>query len=201
MNVAPNASDSDTVELGALDERRTGDRSSCEDIRPVRLLARPSFRALPGFIRDFSSRGIGLIMMRPFEANTMLAVQLQKRGAGVSGILTAHVRYSRQLGDHCWFIGCRLSRPSAMRSKTDYGTETWRRQSCGGTSTGKNSVRPPSSRAGARELGNGGGYYLPNTLSSSFSIRFMSRSSASTNGFPSRLITTFIGDLSPSTSL
>jgi hypothetical protein len=49
-------------------------------------------------------------MMQPFEIGTKLAVQLQRRHAGVSNILTAQVCHVRQLAETFWFIGCRLSR-------------------------------------------------------------------------------------------
>jgi hypothetical protein len=91
-------------------DRRDGERNPCEEARPVRLLARPSFQSIPAFVRDCSGRGLGLILMRPFEPGTLLALQLRKRQAGVSDILTAQVRHATQLADHYWMVGCRLSR-------------------------------------------------------------------------------------------
>jgi PilZ domain-containing protein len=91
-------------------DRRDTQRSPCDEVRPVRLLARPSFQSFPAFIREFSRRGVGLIFMRPLEPGTLLAMQLRRRQAGISDILTAQVRHATPLGDRYWAIGCRLSR-------------------------------------------------------------------------------------------
>jgi hypothetical protein len=44
------------------------------------------------------------------ELGTVLAIQLRKRDAGVSGILTAQVRHATPLAPDFWQVGCRLFR-------------------------------------------------------------------------------------------
>jgi hypothetical protein len=92
------------------DDRRVTERSACGEIRPVRLLVKPSFRAMPAFIRNFCQRGVGLIIMKPLDSGVKLAMQLRERQAGVSGILTAQVCHVTTLNQKYWFIGCQLSR-------------------------------------------------------------------------------------------
>jgi hypothetical protein len=87
----------------------------------VRFIVRPTFKALPAFIRNFSSQGIGLIVMRPVEPGKMLALQLRKNQAGVSDILTAHVKHVRPLPNSCWYAGCRLSRALTRHERLALG--------------------------------------------------------------------------------
>lgn len=84
-------------------------RSSCG--WPVRLLARPSFRAYRALLRDVSFRGIGLLVEESLDVGTMLAVQLRSKHTQVSGILTATVRHATPLPDGTCVVGCSLNRP------------------------------------------------------------------------------------------
>jgi hypothetical protein len=92
-------------------DRRNGERHFLSNFRPIRMLPRPSFQSFYGFLRDFSIQGFGLVFTRPLETGTILAIQLRKRLAGVSDILTAEVRHATPLGDGFWVLGCQLSRP------------------------------------------------------------------------------------------
>lgn len=80
----------------------------------VRLLARPSFKAFWGAVREISVRGIRLSVDRPFSPGTLLAIQLQRKLAGLSGILTAQVlqmapgETDGEKGR--WLLDCSLSR-------------------------------------------------------------------------------------------
>jgi hypothetical protein len=91
-------------------ERRHLARYLCTPPRPVRLIARPNFNSISALVHDFSLRGIGLVCDRTFEPGTLLAVQLQSRNAGLSGILTAKVKHLTDLANGKWLVGCSLSR-------------------------------------------------------------------------------------------
>ncbi len=76
----------------------------------VRVLAKPSFQSHWAVVRDVSIRGMGLVMSGPLEPGTVLAVQLQRKHTGVSGILSAKVIYCFQQPDRTWRVGCWLGR-------------------------------------------------------------------------------------------
>jgi hypothetical protein len=91
-------------------ERRFTERYRCCRQPVVRVLAKPSFQPYQARVFDVSLRSIGLILDRSFEAGTVLAIQLQTKHAGFSGILSAHVRHSTRQPDGSWRVGCTLSR-------------------------------------------------------------------------------------------
>jgi hypothetical protein len=76
----------------------------------IRILVRPSFQPYRANVRDISIMGLGIICDRYLQPGAVLAIQLQRRHAGVSGILSASVAYSAPLPDGRWRCGCRLSR-------------------------------------------------------------------------------------------
>src|SRR5262249_9748327 len=80
----------------------------------IRLLARPSVKSVWGAVLEVSVGGIRLIVDRHFEPGTLLAIQLQRKFVGMSGILTAKVLHATQ-GDKPaekgrWLLDCSLSR-------------------------------------------------------------------------------------------
>ena len=91
-------------------ERRAFERYPCRRSPFVRVIARPNFQAHRAFLQDVSLEGIGLILDRPFDIGTLLAVQLRSTHTGVSGILTAKVIHATQQGDGSWLVGCTLNR-------------------------------------------------------------------------------------------
>ena len=94
-------------------DRRAGARHRLERTLVVRYITRPSFRAEPAVIRDVSRTGLGLGVIQSQEPGTLVAVQLRAQHAGVSGILTACVRWAARQPDGNWRLGCSLSRPLA----------------------------------------------------------------------------------------
>ena len=95
---------------GGFTERRVCDRHYYGQVLFIRFIARPNFQSLRAILHDVSPSGIGLVVHSPVPAQTALAVRLQSKCTGVSGILAAIVRHSRQLGENCWLLGCSLSR-------------------------------------------------------------------------------------------
>jgi len=91
-------------------ERREEGRQRCEPPCLIHVMGRPELKRIPAYVWDFSARGIGFVTERPFEANTLLAVQLQHRQVGLSGMLSATVCHRHQLPSGKWFHGCKLSR-------------------------------------------------------------------------------------------
>jgi hypothetical protein len=91
-------------------ERRQQERRRSARCPFVRVLARPSFQPYEAIVHDVSFLNLGIIMPRTFEPGTVLAVQLQVRHAGFSGILTGRVIHSSQLADGNHLNGCTLSR-------------------------------------------------------------------------------------------
>ncbi len=92
-------------------ERRLPGRRPSNRLPFVRVCARPSFRSFDAVIRDASSDGLGLVVPCCFEPGTVLAIQLQAREAGFSGVLTGRVVHATPLPDGTWVVGCLLSRP------------------------------------------------------------------------------------------
>jgi hypothetical protein len=91
-------------------DRRGSDRYPCLRRPAVRLLARPSFQSYHAVVRDVAFRSIGLLVEKPFDAGTILAIQMRSRHAGFSGILSAQVQHATQQADGTWLLGCTLSR-------------------------------------------------------------------------------------------
>jgi hypothetical protein len=100
------------LEWPALDRRHSG-RHYCHGGLLVRFIVRPSFQPSGASVHDISPRGMGLLVRRQIPTGTPLAIQFQSRYTGVSGILTATVKHLERLADHCWLLGCILSRPLA----------------------------------------------------------------------------------------
>ena len=94
--------------------RPPGTYYRCKRRPLVRLLARPSFKAFWASVREISVRGVRLVVDSPFDPGTVLAIQLQRKLSGLSGILTAQVRQlvpGESLGeDGRWLLDCSLSR-------------------------------------------------------------------------------------------
>ena len=91
-------------------DRRGFDRYPCLRRPAVRLLARPSFNAYHAVVRDVAFRSIGLMVEKPFDTGTVLAIQMRSRHAGFSGILSAQVQHATRQEDGTWLLGCTLSR-------------------------------------------------------------------------------------------
>jgi hypothetical protein len=91
-------------------DRRGVDRYPCLRRPAVRVLARPSFQSYHALVREVAFRSIGLLLEKPFEAGTVLAIQMRSRHTGFSGILSAQVQHTTQQADGTWLLGCTLSR-------------------------------------------------------------------------------------------
>ena len=91
-------------------DRRFMERYPCSRLPAVRVLAKPSFQPSQARVHDVSVRSMGLIMDRAFDVGTILAIQLQSKHAGFSGILSGHVKHATEQPDGSWLIGCVLSR-------------------------------------------------------------------------------------------
>jgi hypothetical protein len=91
-------------------ERRSVSRYISDLFPLIRLLVRPSFQPYRAYVRDISAMGLGIVCDRCLQPGAVLAIQLQRRHAGVSGILSASVVHSTALPDGTWFCGCHLSR-------------------------------------------------------------------------------------------
>jgi hypothetical protein len=114
-------------------------RHLCGDGVVLRLAIRPEYRTHHALIRDISAGGVGLLLSRPLELDSVIAVEV---AIGPEDVCTrvarvAHVRphptpsdapwlprphpllalVRRVLGrtslppQACWFIGCRFDRP------------------------------------------------------------------------------------------
>ena len=91
-------------------DRRGCDRYPCLRRPAVRVLARPSFQSYHAIVRDVAFRSIGLLLEKPFDTGTILAIQMRSRHTGFSGILSAQVQHTTQQADGTWLLGCTLSR-------------------------------------------------------------------------------------------
>jgi hypothetical protein len=104
----PNSKARTTYAL-ALEQRRT-ERYACSDAPMVRVLTKPSFQAAEAVVCDVSVAGLGLALSRPLEPGIVLAIQLQRRRIGMSGILSGRVMYCVEQYHRTWRVGCALSR-------------------------------------------------------------------------------------------
>jgi hypothetical protein len=91
-------------------ERRNEERYRCCRCPAIRVLAKPSFQPYHGYVYDVAMGSMGLIFDRPFDVSTVLAIQLQTRHAGFSGILSGQVDHCTLREDGKWHVGCTLSR-------------------------------------------------------------------------------------------
>jgi hypothetical protein len=91
-------------------ERRSVPRYVAKDFPPIRVLVRPSFQPCRANVRDFSEMGLGIVCDGFLQPGAVIAIQLQRRHAGLSGILSATVAHCTPLPSGTWLCGCRLSR-------------------------------------------------------------------------------------------
>jgi hypothetical protein len=64
-----------------------------------------------GRVRDISPCGIGLIMSRPFEPETVLIIELSAKPQGGACPLTARVVHATPETKGRWIIGCAFTQP------------------------------------------------------------------------------------------
>jgi hypothetical protein len=107
-HIIPTPAKSNTI-LDAED-RRSVERYICRRQSKVRVLAKSGVPGFTASIRDISTLGIGLIMERPCEPGTLLALQLRSRGSRFSSVLAATVKHATRLPEGHWLWGCSLSR-------------------------------------------------------------------------------------------
>jgi hypothetical protein len=110
MNLPPTSPTDTHAENPTLADQRSRKRYRCVRSTMVRLLARPSFQSYQASVHDVSLREMGLIVERSFDPGTILAVLLQTKNAGISGILSAQVRQAIAQSDGYWLLDCTLSR-------------------------------------------------------------------------------------------
>src|ERR1700756_2806248 len=99
----PLLSAADTLAILETDRRRTP-RERIDPPRLICLLARPELERVEAYVHDFSALGMGFVTSGPFDIDALLAVELQWRQVGLSGMLTARVRHRRQLPSGKWFL-------------------------------------------------------------------------------------------------
>jgi hypothetical protein len=61
-------------------------------------------------VLDISSTGIGLLVDRPVEPETVLAVELQSDDPTLSYVLLVEVRHARARKEREWLLGCAFAR-------------------------------------------------------------------------------------------
>jgi hypothetical protein len=59
---------------------------------------------------DISATGVGLLIDRPIEPETLLEVQLQGDGSGPAPTLLVEVRHVQARPDGGWLVGCAFGR-------------------------------------------------------------------------------------------
>jgi PilZ domain len=91
-------------------ERRFASRFECWDAPMVRVLPKPTFQAMWAVVLDVSERGLGLLLCHPLDIGTIVAIQLQRKRIGMSGILSGRVVHCAQQDNKTWRVGCLLSR-------------------------------------------------------------------------------------------
>jgi hypothetical protein len=120
-------------------DQRVHVRHLCGEGVVLRLAIRPEYRAHLSLIQDVSAGGVGLLLSRPLELGSVIAVEVSIRPGELCTRMArvAHIRrhptppdapwlsrpnlllalVRRLLGhtppplEPCWFIGCRFDRP------------------------------------------------------------------------------------------
>ena len=87
---------------------------SCGRKPLVRVLPRPSFKDYWAMVLQVSAQSIRLMVDRSFDTGTLVAIQLQRKFIGMSGILTAKILKAWVAEDPTekgrWLLDCSLSR-------------------------------------------------------------------------------------------
>jgi PilZ domain len=90
-------------------ERRLAERYFLDRKPPTCLLTRPNLEYLNALLENVSVNGIQLLVDRPLEPGTVLALRLTSGRFSV--IESAHVIYARPRPEGEWVIGCKLAAP------------------------------------------------------------------------------------------
>lgn len=96
--------------LPGSSNRRVIDRHRFCRSRPVEYLVKPSFQSRRAAIHDISPGGVGLMLNRAHQLETVLAILIQSRTADQTWIELARVCHVTQFEDGNWLLGCRFSR-------------------------------------------------------------------------------------------
>ncbi len=91
-------------------ERRVRDRYLFGRHPSVQFIVKPTFRAQRAAIRDLSPTGVGLILGRLLEPQTVVAIQMRSMTANQAWIGTACVRHVTRLESGIWLLGCTFAR-------------------------------------------------------------------------------------------
>lgn len=71
----------------------------------------PSGGVCPAWVRDISASGVALLIGREFEPGTVLTVELENPGQGVTSALRARVVHTLEIPpDDRWLHGCAFER-------------------------------------------------------------------------------------------
>ncbi len=90
-------------------ERRGRDRYLFGRYPQVKFIVKPTFRAQHATIRDLSPKGVGLVLGRLLEPQTVVAIQMRSLTSNQVWIGTARVRHVTRLESGIWLLGCNFA--------------------------------------------------------------------------------------------
>ena len=108
-------------ELLAPASRQSPASSGCRGTRRrcwpriVRLVCWPSLAVRRAVLWDALPSSVGLIVVEPLQAGTMLVLHLPARPDGASVLRPARVRQAQPRANGGWLVDCDLERPLAPR--------------------------------------------------------------------------------------
>ena len=71
----------------------------------------PVYERCEARVRNISISGVGMVMSRAFNPDTLLIVELERRDRTARIAMPARVTHSLQIGPDCWNIGCEFDQP------------------------------------------------------------------------------------------
>ncbi len=98
------------AEDGCLIDPEAHPRYMSSGMPTLRFLVRPSLECHSAIVKEVSKIDIGLLVVRPFQPGTRLALMLDRKAVGLSGLLAAAVGHCTAHPEGGWLLGCALSR-------------------------------------------------------------------------------------------
>jgi hypothetical protein len=103
-------------------ERRVAVRYPVSNDTTCQAVATPLGAICPGWVRDLSASGIGLVIDRHFPAGTWLTVELDNAELGAAVSVSARVVHVIEMPNDSWLHGCAFDRDlseNELRAFTD----------------------------------------------------------------------------------
>jgi hypothetical protein len=99
------------ITLASAREFRAATRLQCAPDSQAHVLVPPRGFQQKAFVRDISTRGVGLLVTRPLQVGDRLALRLGTPGKPACRVVPARVVHCAPYQGPWWLAGCQLTRP------------------------------------------------------------------------------------------